>query len=144
MRRTIALAAALSTGLLVAAQAQARVTVVAPPALGGWHASLLDTLGTELQASDGGVTFVAGPAGQLSGVGSAHLVTAPGFGDGSAQLYSTEFAGIPWSAIKTLSYATYATQATGPQLPYLRLTLDLDGNGSPDDQLIFEPTYQHN
>jgi len=141
MRRTI-VAAAVTAGLIVAAPARAATTVVAPAALGTWQTLLVDAAGVDLVGADGGVGFVEGPPGQPSGTGSARLVTATGHGDGGAQLRSTGFAGTPLSSIKTLAYATYVTQTTGAQLPYLRLTVDLDANGTPDDEILFEPVYQ--
>ncbi len=123
--------------------AQAAVTTVAPADLGIWQPLLVDAAGNDLPAGAGGVTFVEGPTGEPAGVGSARLATAPGAGDGSALLHTSAFGGTPLSAISALTYATYVTKTNGAQFPFLRLTLDLDGNGTPDDQLIFEPVYQN-
>lgn len=132
----------VAAGLTCAAPASALTTTVAPASLDTWQTFLVDASGANLTSVDGGASFVEGPPGQPSGVGSARLVTATGYGDGGAQLRSTGFAGTLLSSITTLTYATYATQTNGTQLPYLRLTVDIDDNGTPDDEIIFEPVYQ--
>ena len=128
--------------MLAGAPAQAAVTTVAPATPGIWQTLLVDAAGNDVPPGDGGVTFVAGPATPPAGIGSARLVTATGRGDGAAALYSAAFGGTPLSAIRALSYATYVTQTNGSQLPFIRVSVDLDGNGSADDQLFFEPVYQ--
>jgi len=45
--------------------------------------------------------------------------------------------------LTVLKYSTYATAWNGAQLPYLTIWLDLDGNGSRDDRLWFEPEYSN-
>ncbi|HUR87151.1 MAG TPA: hypothetical protein VMY78_17615 [Solirubrobacteraceae bacterium] len=127
---------------LGAATAQAAVTTVAPASPGIWQPLLIDATGADLPPGDGGATFVTGPPGQPAGVGSLSLVTATGHGNGAALVHSTAFAGTRLTDIRSMSYATYVTQTNGSQLPYVRLTVDVDGNGTPDDQLIFEPVYQ--
>ncbi|MBA3747142.1 MAG: hypothetical protein H0W96_06560 [Solirubrobacterales bacterium] len=141
MRRAVT-ALAVIVGLSLASAAQAATAVVAPATLGTWQTFIVDSAGAQIPNADGGAMFVNGPPGQPSGLGSVRLVTATGHGDGGAQLRNTGFAGTPLSSIKALSYATFVTQTNGSQVPYLRLTLDLDGNGSPDDEIIFEPVYQ--
>jgi hypothetical protein len=143
MRRIgVALVVVSSWLVFAGTSAQAATTKVAPAELGIWQPLLLDGAGNTLPPGDGGVTFVVGPPGQPAGVGSARLATAAGHGDGSALLQSAAFAGTALSAIRALSYSTYVTQTNGTQLPFLRLAIDLDGNGTPDDQLFFEPIYQ--
>lgn len=141
MRRAV-MTLAVVAGLAASSPARAATTVVAPASLGTWQTFIVDAAGKQLVAADGGAVFVTGPAGQPAGVGSVRLVTATGHGDGGAQLRSTGFSGTPLASITALSYATFVTQTNGAQLPYMRLTLDLDGNGSPDDEIIFEPVYQ--
>ncbi|MDX6676518.1 MAG: hypothetical protein QOE31_570 [Solirubrobacteraceae bacterium] len=140
--RTRIVALAVTAGLTATAPAYATTTVVTPADLGPWQTFLVDATGANLTGADGGTSFVEGPAGPPSGTGSARLVTASGHGDGAAQLRNTALAGTPLSAIKTLTYATYSSQTNGAQLPYLRLTVDLDANGSTDDEITFEPVYQ--
>ena len=140
--RTMTVALAVMAGLLGAAPANAATTVVAPATLGTWQTFLVDRTGANLVAADGGVSFVEGPAGQPSGAGSARLVTATGHGDGGARLRNTGYGGTPLSAITALSYATFTSQTNGAQIPYLHIAIDLDGNGSPDDEIFFEPVYQ--
>jgi hypothetical protein len=140
--RTTLLALTVVAGLIAATPAHAATTVVAPASLGTWQTFLVDASGANLNAPDGGVSFVDGPPGQPSGAGSARLTTATGHGLGSAQLRNPAFAGTPLSAITTMTYATYTSITNGAQLPYLRLTIDLDANGSADDEIFFEPVYQ--
>jgi len=140
--RTTRVALAVAAGLIAAAPAHAATTLVRPASLDTWQTFLVNGAGANLTATDGGVSFVEGPAGQPSGAGSARLRTATGHGDGAAQLRSTRFAGTPLSAITAMTYATHTSITNGAQLPYLRLTVDLDANGSVDDELFFEPVYQ--
>jgi hypothetical protein len=126
--------------LLAATPAHAATTVITPPTLRTWQPYFVDSAVTQAHSAAAGATFVEGPTGQPSGVGSAHLVAAPGFG--AVGLRSTGFARTRLSAITTLTYATYVTQTEGTKFPYLRLTLDLDGNGTRDDEIFFEPADQ--
>jgi len=141
VRGTIAALAVLA-GMLAATEAHAAVTVVGPSSLGTWQPFFVDSTVTQAHSAIGGTTFVAGPAGQPSGTGSAHLVTSPEHGAGGTGLRSTGFAGTPLSAITTLTYATHVAQTTSARFPYLRLTLDLDGDGRRDDEIFFEPADQ--
>lgn len=121
---------------------QAAVEVVSPSNLGDWALYTTDSGG--LVGTGGGTAdFVVGPATPPLGVGSAHLSTPTGGGDQSAQLRNSAWAGTSLSALTSLSYSTYATDWNGAQLPYLTIWLDLDGNGSRDDRLWFEPAYSN-
>ncbi|MBA3328616.1 MAG: hypothetical protein H0T43_09985 [Solirubrobacterales bacterium] len=142
MRRIIVLSAAV-IALGVTGSASAATTVVSPASLAPWQTYLNDAAGNPLSPGDGGVTFTQGPAAPPAGIGSARLATPSNAGDGSAQLRTTGYDGTPLSAFRALYYATFATASNGSQVPYLRLTLDLDGNGSADDAIVFEPVYQH-
>jgi len=75
------------------------------------------------------------------------LDTGTNHGDSAPQLVDQALAGTQLAALKTLSYSTLGTLIAGPnlqgQLPYLVLTLDLNGDGIEDDSIVFEPIYQH-
>jgi hypothetical protein len=91
------------------------------------------------------LTWISYPATPPLGVGSAQLSIAqtPGAGDLAAQLRNPNYAGTKLSDLTALSYSTYVQQfGSGGQAPYLILNIDLDNNGTTDDQLFFEPVYQ--
>jgi hypothetical protein len=119
---------------------RAVVVQVTPSTPNGWASYLTDDSGT-IGTGSGTAGFVTGPSTPPLGVGSFHLMTPAGGGDQSVQLRNSSFAGTRVDSLTTLSYSTHATAWNGSQLPYLTLWLDLDGNGSRDDRLWFEPTY---
>jgi hypothetical protein len=121
----------------VLAQVCGSTVVVTPANLNGWTVHEVPT------QTD--VDFVNGPATPPLGVGSAQLSIAstPGAGDLAAQLRNPNYAGTKLSDLTALSYSTYVQQfGSGGQAPYLILNIDLDNNGTIDDQLFFEPVYQ--
>src|ERR1035437_9488630 len=139
MKKTLVLAAA-SACLLAAAPVQASITVVTPGNMDGWAFYSTDSSG--VVGTGTAITgMVNGPATPPLGIGSAHLETGPGAGDGSAQLRNSNWAGTLLSSLTTLSYSIYVTSWNLQQVPYLQLYLDLNGHGSYDDRLIFEPAY---
>lgn len=90
---------------------------------------------------DGSVQFVSGPGALPIGIGSARLFTGTN-GDQSAELRLTTFHNTPLGQLDDLRYWTYAVTNNGQQWPYIILQIDLDGNGTVDDLLFFEPAYQ--
>jgi hypothetical protein len=124
----------------IAGIADAATVVVDPNNMDGWTFYSTDSSGTLNTGSNVG-QMVTGPATPPLGVGSANLMTAPGAGDGSEQLRSTNSAGTPLASITSLSYSTYATSIGGDQLPFLNLYVSSQGNGVYDDRLWFEPVY---
>lgn len=114
--------------------------MVTPATPNGWTTHSTDSSGI-VGTGTASVNFVAGPATPPLQTGSVNLATGPGAGDGSAQLRYGGAAGTRVDQLTALSYSTYATAWNGQQLPYLTLWLDLDGNGSRDDRLHFEPDY---
>ncbi len=141
MRGALA-ALAVMAGMVAGTPAHAAVTVVAPPNLHSWKPFFVDAAVTQPHSAAGGATFVEGPADPPSGAGSVRLVTGPGHGAGGAGVRSTTFSGTRLDAITTLSYSTYVENTTGGEFPYLRLTLDLDDDGTRDDEIFFEPSDQ--
>lgn len=124
----IAFAGALSSALL-----HAEEVVVAPGNMNGWTTS---------QSGTASVEFVDGPEDPPCGFGSVELSVGPD-GNSAAQVRNRDYNGVLLSDITELSYSTYVQQdGSGGQAPYLILNVDLDGNGTTDDQLFFEPVYQ--
>jgi hypothetical protein len=102
----------------------------------GWA---LRTTGTPLTAS---AQYVNGPANPPLGQGSVQFSVGAN-GDGAAEIRNTDYSGTKLSELTALSYSTYVQQGgSGGQAPYLILNIDLDNNGTVDDQLFFEPVYQ--
>jgi len=96
----------------------------------------------------GGVTPVNGPASPPLGTGSMRMFTGPGNpgcptpgGGGKAWLSTYSHDNTLLSAITTFSYSTYVTTGQPGIAPALNLYVDLDGNGSRDTTLVFEPVY---
>lgn len=97
--------------------------------------------------------FVTGPATPPLGSGSIRLTTGPGdppppppvSGNGGKSWLATyAHDGTMLSAITTLSYSTYVSLSSGAAVhltPAINLYVDLDGNGSRDTTLVFEPVY---
>ena len=107
--------------------------VVWPGWMDGW---------TTTQSGTASTTFVNGPGSPPLGTGSVQLSVGPD-GNSAAQLRSTAYAGVKLADLTALSYSTFVQQdGSGGQTPYLILNIDLDGNGSTDDLLFFEPVYQ--
>lgn len=130
----------LATLGLASGLASAATVEVGPANMGDWAFYTTDASGT-INTGSAQTGFTNGPATPPLGSGSAALRTTPGGGDGSAQLRNDAFAGTRLGDLTSLSYSTYATDWNGSQLPYMTIWLDLDGNGSRDDRLWFEPTY---
>jgi hypothetical protein len=132
----VAIAAAFVT--LGASPALAKEVDVTPSALDHWQ---VQNDGTST------VTFVNGPANPPCGIGSAQF-TVDSSGETASQLRNTNYAGTLLSDLTQLSYSTFVTRnnggqaGNGGQAVYIILNIDLDGNGTIDDQLFFEPVYQ--
>jgi len=105
----------------------------------GWAIS---TTGTPLTASG---ALVTGPASPPLGLGSAALAVGAN-GSGGAELRHAGFHGTLLSDLDKLEYSTYSVDFGVGALAravYLVLQVDLNGDGNPDDSLIFEPEYQN-
>lgn len=85
--------------------------------------------------------FVTGPGTAPLGAGSFQEDIAANGGDGQRMMTSA-YNGVDLADIKELAYTTYVQTNVSGQATYLRLYIDLDGNGSTDDVLFFEPVYQ--
>jgi Ca2+-binding RTX toxin-like protein len=96
---------------------------------------------TEQKSGTADVTL-AGPGDQPGDSGSAQFSVGAN-GNSAAQLRIDDYNGMLLSDLTDLSYNTFVTQdGAGGQAPYIILNIDLDGNGTTDDQLFFEPVYQ--
>ena len=99
-------------------------------------------------------SFVNGPATPPSGVGSLELQTGAGgsgpdlpsndAGQGGKTWFTTQqFDGTSLSAISALGYSTYiqSSPTSNIILPSLQFQVDLDGDGSYNTAMVFEPYY---
>ena len=92
-------------------------------------------------------SFVVGPGTPPLGEGSGQLSVGSN-GGSAAQFRQTEFNGTLLSDLSRLRYRSYTSNdgsvpTTGDQSPYIILNLDFDNNGTQDEQIFFEPEYQH-
>jgi uncharacterized repeat protein (TIGR01451 family) len=117
--------------------ASAQIDVVSPSSPAPWQFTTTGT-GTPGPASWLAPGFDSPPLG----AGSVHLAVGSN-GAASAQARNTAYAGTLLSQLEVLSYSTFVdVTGSGGQAPYLNLLIDTDGNGTSDDQLFFEPSYQ--
>ena len=122
------LLAALGSGLYASAQ----TVVVSDCRLNGWKTYTEPT---------GTISFVNGPATPPLGSGSLQIALGPN-GDGKAAVVYNGLAGTPLSSLTQITYSTYVQSNTSGQAPALELAIDNNGDGTRDDQLVFEPVYQ--
>ncbi|HVE92412.1 MAG TPA: Ig-like domain-containing protein [Actinomycetota bacterium] len=127
------------TGLLVSlnlpnlASAATPATIVHPGELGGW------TVAAGTNPTTVG-EFVAGPDGPPAGAGSFRQALIDGADQQKISMNLTSPTGL--GSIGELGYSTYVTRNQGGQATAMQLVVDLDGNGTADDTLFFEPIYQ--
>lgn len=105
--------------------------LVTPTHLAGWD---ITTSGTAV------VDFENGPATPPLGTGSLEFNLTSG--TDTATVCNDNVSGVLISDLTNLRYSTFVTSASTNQTPYLVLNVDLDGNGSTDDRLFFEPNLQ--
>ena len=122
-------------------------TVVTSSNLSGWA-------GISRRTATG--TFVVGPPVPPLGVGSYQMATGPGgsgpalpggdsSGMGGKTWMGTElFNGTLLSAITELRYSTFIQATASPSITVaINLFIDLDGNGTRDTTMVFEPVYTY-
>ena len=116
---------------------------VTPANMNGWTLNSFDDNGNIVNSGpyDGTAAMALGPATPPIGVGSAHLATPVGAGDGAAAIATESLDGTPLSAITSLSYSAYDVTNNGQQFPYLAISISTSNGASPDT-LFFEPPYQ--
>jgi hypothetical protein len=130
--RTIALA--MLTAVVVAVPAASAATVKVTNADVGGHWSTADS------RNQGVVSFATGPGSPPLGVGSVQFST-PNNPD-KTQMLPDLHAGTKLSTITGIGYATYRDpSSTGfaATLPSINIAVDLDGNGTFDGTMVYEP-----
>lgn len=107
---------------------------VSPCNLDGW---------TPSATGSSSLNFVNGPATPPCGTGSAEF-RIDSTGASNATLANVNYNGTMLSDLTALSYNTFVSSApsSGGQAVFIALSLDLDGNGSVDDTIYFEPRLQ--
>ena len=91
--------------------------------------------------------LVAGPAAPPIGIGSFHMPTGSGNGaglGGKTWLATSQHSGLLLSALTAFRYSTYVSPSSlaAPHLTTaINLYVDLDGNGTRDTTMVFEPVY---
>lgn len=128
-------------GSPVSTHAATTTVIVSADGQNGWHSRITDGNGIP-NPSYGSATFVTGPGVPPLGIGSLRLQTAPGKGDGSAQLRNTNYAGVKLSDLNNLTYWAYSAVNNGQQFPYLTLAVSYSIPSPGTDTLFFEPPYQ--
>lgn len=145
-------------GLLAAAVAacglagigKANTVSVTPSNMGNWSLFTTDTNYGTPGGGHGTADMVSGPAPAPLGAGSAHLATASGYGDESAQLRdSGDWVGTNINSLTTLSYSTYCTASNAPPPTVSQDTFfvlyvnnsNATADGGGTDRLLFEPIY---
>jgi hypothetical protein len=87
-------------------------------------------------------SLVTGPAPAPLGDGSVRLAVGAN-GEAAAQARTDTYAGTALADLTHLSYDSFVSvDGAGGQAPYLLFNIDLDGNGTTDDQIFYEPVYQ--
>ena len=90
-------------------------------------------------------TFVPGPAAPPLGSGSLHMQAGSGTGAGNGGkvwVSSTDLHNTPLGSV-TLSYSTYVVNNNSTvTAPSVNMYVDIDGNGSRDVTLVYEPYWQ--
>src|SRR5438132_3901637 len=127
-------------GFCVAALVDAKTIQVdvSPGNLEGWAAQ-----GTGSST----LNFVNGPASAPCGTGSAEF-RIDSSGASQASLANANYNGTRLNDLTALSYSTFVSTnnggqpGNGGQAVFIALNIDLDGNGSVDDVLYFEPRFQ--
>jgi hypothetical protein len=128
----LAFVSAALLACVAAAPASAAIIDVTAASPNGWSFSNTDNSGTN--ASGG---FVAGPAGQPLGTGSAHFVV--GDSNSSEVLIQGFSAAASVGSFTSLSYSTYVTTSTPGSGSAATLQFDLFQGGGYAGRLVFDP-----
>jgi len=122
----------------------AATVVVSPSNMNGWTLNSFDNNGNIVTNGPylGTAAMTTGPATPPLGVGSAHLATPVGAGDGAAAIATESYDGTLLSSITALSYDTYDVTNNGQQFPYLSISINTHDVDNDIDTLFFEPPYQ--
>jgi hypothetical protein len=144
IRRSVAISSLILVPALEAVSRADSTVVVTPSNMNGWTLNTYDgnVNNTTGQPDSGAAEMVTGPATPPLGVGSAHLATPVGGGDGAAAIATESYDGIPLAAVTALSYSTYDVTNNGQQFPYLAISIAQNDGSGNTDTLFFEPPYQ--
>ncbi len=91
--------------------------------------------------SSGNTVFESGPGTPVVGTGSLEFKIGAD-GDSFETVRNGNYDKVDLRSLTGLSYSTYIENHVDGQGPYIILNIDFDNNGTLDDQLFFEPTYQ--
>jgi hypothetical protein len=101
----------------------------------------------KIHVSSGTVTFEESqcdPAETPLPTGALHLVVVPGTGPLTyARLRATRYHRTYLRDLTRLDYWACDQKNNGQQWPFVVLEIDLDGNNTIDDEIVFEPAYQN-
>jgi hypothetical protein len=133
----------LLTLMVTAGVSYAQTVEVTPENMEGWSLGSFNA-DTDVFPGDPSDTaqFVSGPGTPPLGTGSVELATGAGEGQDGVFATTSVLDGVKLSNLTVLSYSTYVTSNNGQQLPFLKLSISLQGNGVVNDSLFFEPPYQ--
>lgn len=134
MRKRILMTAVVAAVLVAASIAAAGV--VSPGKMGGWT-PVAETCDGAITGAQG---FENGPGDPPGGNGS-YFFQIGSNGDTYRTLRYSGLGGVDLGDLTALDYWTYVVNAPGTQAVYIDLYVDSDGNGTRDDILTFEPTY---
>lgn len=134
---------ALLAVLLVAASAAAQTTVTVNDSnLNGWSYVPYTAGGCGPGPYTESTNFELGPATPPAGQGSLAMLVGTN-GASSPRWWLNGWSGTRLDALTELSYSTYVDTNLDNQAIYLRLYVDTNGDSTVDDNLFFEPAYQH-
>ncbi len=114
------------TAVLAGGIAGAEPVVVRPGNMNNWTLNSFDYTGTIVNSGPyyGTAAMAVGPATPPLGIGSAHLATPVGAGDGAAAIATEQYDGTLLSSITSLGYSTYDVTNNGQQFPYLAISIN--------------------
>lgn len=137
MKKKISICVALIAGALASTAVAPAVAATVKVTAGDVDAGSWFTADTRPGAS---WAFEAGPATPPLGSGSLELTTP--LGSAKVQMLTDAYVGTRLADVDGIGYSTYRDPAsTGfvAGLPSLNLRVDLDGGGSPDVYMVYEP-----
>jgi hypothetical protein len=139
MKRYVMISIMVTVVFAISTLVGAQTTItVSPSNLNGWSYENFGTVAN--------LEFAAGPATPPLGMGSACFTHDPPPGANGGALHTSNFDGIRLADITELKFSGYSEGVPSPPglftTPYIQLFLDVDGNGTFDDRIVFEPWFQ--
>lgn len=89
----------------------------------------------------GNGAFRTGPGTPPVGIGSFEFVTPTGAD--KATLFNFDHTGTLLADINKMGYSTYRTAGNDQQVTAINISVDIDGNGTADTNLVYEPVYNN-